>query len=42
MPSLYVGQAAGASIIGGGAPSWNTERHYYYEAAGIRLAVGAK
>ena len=30
-------QAAGASIIGGGAPSWITERHYYY-----RTAVGAK
>ena len=34
--------AAGASIIGGGAPSWITERHYYYEAAGCRPAVGAK
>ena len=38
----YMCQAAGASIIGGGAPSWITERHYYYEAAGCRPAVGAK
>ena len=26
----YVCQVAGANIIGGGAPSWITERHYYY------------
>ena len=30
---LHVCLAAGASIIGGGAASWITERHYYY--AGI-------
>ena len=37
VPYVPCCQAAGASIIGGGAPSWITERHYYYGTA-----VGAK
>ena len=43
MPYVPCGcQAAGASIIGGSAPSWITERYYNYGAAGCGPTVGAK
>ena len=34
----YVCQVAGASIIGGSAPSWITVRHYYYNGGRRRQA----
>ena len=35
----YVCQAAGTSIIGG-APSWITERQYYYEGRRLQAYSG--
>ena len=36
----YVYQVAGSSIIGGGAPSRITERHYYYVGRRLQAHSG--